>query len=196
MMQMPGRIRNTLLAFALVLAGGNQSFGQNPFQGIKKWYGEFRTQFNLDCQRNNAFPQPFATADQMAVQRTLSPMFAKGATINRILDSVHFDPATHKLNNVGRTRLREYLAQQKPLDIFIASTLDPKVDKARQKQLSELLAQYSFPGHRPGVSTTFYLPHHLNATEKATLRDTFLSNQPSPSLQTVAGSISGSTGGQ
>ena len=119
-------------------------------------------------------------------------MFAKGATINRILDAVHFDPQTQRLNNVGKTRLCEIIAQQKRLDVLISTTLDPEIDLKRKKQIQALLATFEFPGYRPGVSTTFHLPHHSVGSEKAALRQSFQNAQPEPSLESVAGDITGS----
>lgn len=186
------RISKSILAVACLLCFSNATYAQNPFKKVGQWWGEVKYQFKLDSQRNNATPQPFSAQDQMSVQQTFAPMYARGAVINRIMDSVHFDPTTHELNNAGRHRLRQILSQQKSLDIYVASTMNPKVDKARQAQLKDLLAQYSFPGHRPGVSNVFYTPHHYTGSEEATLRETYFSVQKSPTLESVAGQVSGS----
>lgn len=181
-----------IIAFVLIGLFSSVGYSQNPFRNVGNWWREVRTQFRLDTQRNNALPQPFAVQDQATVHDTFSQMYAQGAVMNRILDSVHFDPATNELNNAGRTRLREILAQQKPLDIQVASTLKPDVDNARIEKLKSLLANYSFPGHRPQISSTFHLPHHNVGSEEAAWRKTFLSSQPAPKLQSVSGEISGS----
>lgn len=168
--------------------------GAASAQEIKsdRWWSQACSQFRLHQQRNNALPQPFARRDQGIVKETFGVMFAKGATINRILDSVHFDPETQQLNNVGKTRLREILAQKKNLDVLISTTFDGQLDLKRKKQIQALLATLKFPGNRPGVSTTFHLPHHSVGAEKAALRQTFWASQPEPSLGSVAGDISGS----
>lgn len=169
------------------------AWSQNPFQKVRNWYQNMKSQFDLDVKRNNAWPQPFAVEDQLRVQQTFAPMLVQGAALNRILDSVHFDPKTHELNNAGRTHLRVILQQQKPLDILVASTMDPETDKARQEKLTELLSQYSFDGPRPGVSTTFYLPHHKSAFEQADIRQRYIQALRQPTIDSVQGRVSGST---
>ncbi len=179
-----------LLLFCLLGFGGMDVYSQDC--SPSDWWGRFCSQFQQDQRKNNALPQPFSSQDQWSVRQTFSPMLAKGARINRILDSVHFEPSTHGLNSVGKKRLREIISQQKPLDILVGSTLDAEVDKQRLRQLRAVLGQLDFPGDRPRVSLTHYLPYHHNGSEKSDLRKGFWAAQKSPTLESVAGDISGS----
>jgi len=194
------------LAFSALLLVTSNAYSQNMFRnaygGIQNSISNFRAglkksrdNFHRDMQRNNALPSPFIVEDQMMVQNTLGPMYAMGANHNRILDSVHFDPKTNKLNASGYNRLRQILAQQKELDVFVANSMNPKIDEARQSELRDVLAQYTFPGHQPNVAGAFFLPHHNVGSEQTELRKTYLSNQPAPTLRSVSGSISGSAQG-
>lgn len=192
----------TIAFTALLLVTSNaysQNIFSNPFSGIRNSISNFkagvkksRDNFQRDTQRNNALPSPFIVQDQMSIQNTFTPMYAMGANHNRILDSVHFDPKTNKLNASGYNRLREILAQQKALDVYISNSMNPQIDEARQSEIRGVLAQYTFPGHKPNVAGAFFLPHHTSGSEQTELRKTYLSNQPAPSLQSVSGDISGS----
>lgn len=186
-------MHKSLLVIACLGLFTSAGCSQTPFSKVGNWFREVRDQFKLDSQRNNATPQPFAVQDQQMLPNTFGPMYAKAETTNRILDSVHFNPETHELNKAGKTRVIELLAQRKQLDIFIASTLNPEVDKARATKLKTLLAGYTFPGHKPGVSTTFHLPHHRVGENAASLREAYITNLPPPTLDSVEGNVSGST---
>lgn len=185
----------TVLTVACLGLFAKTSQAQSPFKNFNAWYKKSTTQWNLDRKRNNALPQPFATRDQVIVQQSFASMYLQGATLSRILDSVHFDPKTQELNNVGKSRLREILEQKKPLDILVASTLDPEVDKQRREKIESLLAAYSFEGNAPGVKSTFYLPHYRAGSEQSDLRQRFLLSQPQPTLEAVSGGIAGSASG-
>lgn len=198
---MPMRTWCGILTFAMLISISSTTFGQfgNPFRAmknsfaeLKQWHRESKERFHMDMQRNNALPSPFLYDDQMTVHQTFDMMYAKGAMMNRVLSSVHFDPKTNKLNRSGLTMLQEILHQQKDLDINVAASMDPNVDNARQLEVRNLLAKYEFPGGQPGVKGIFMKPHYGVGGEKAVLRETFLSNQPAPSLSTVSGDISGS----
>lgn len=181
--------------FTVVIMGifSTAAYSQNPVQGFGEWWKGFKFQFDLDSKRNHATPQPFASQDQRIVQQSFASMYHRGNMLGRVLGSVHFDEKTNELNNAGRTQLQQILAQQKPMNIFLASTLDPKVDRTRQEKLKALLANYSFPGHRPDVETTFYLPHLRMATDYADIQQKYMNGQPVPTLKSVSGQISGST---
>jgi hypothetical protein len=185
------RLANLLL-LTLLITFPNVGYSQNPFQGFSKWYGKVKSQFLLDSERNHAYPQPFLKQDQIAYRGVFAPMLAKGSAVTRILDAVHFDEKSHHLNGVGIAKLRNILSQQKNLDILVASSMNPEVDKAREGKIRELLSQYSFPGTRPRVAGVFYQAHHGTGSEHAIRRETFLSNQPAPNLNTVSGEIAGS----
>ncbi|MDB4724280.1 hypothetical protein OAF71_00650 [bacterium] len=163
------RLANLLL-LTLLITFPNVGYSQNPFQGFSKWYGKVKSQFLLDSERNRAYPQPFLEQDQIAYRGVFAPMLAKGSADTRILDAVHFDEKSHHLNGVGIAKLRNILSQQKNLDILVASSMNPEVDKARECKIRELLSQYSFPGTRPRVAGVFYQAHHGSGSEHGLVR--------------------------
>lgn len=192
-----------VLAFSALLLVTSNAYSQNIFRNacgsiqnsisnFKAGMRKSKENFHRDMQRNNAFPSPFIVEDQMMIQNTFAPMYALGASQNRILDSVHFDPKTNKLNSSGYNRLRQILAQQKKLDVFVANSMNPEIDEARQTELRNVLAKYTFPGHKPNVAGAFFLPHHAVGSEQTLLRETYLSSQRAPTIESVAGNISGS----
>ena len=89
------------------------------------------------------------------------------------------------MSRVGRIR-------QGVLDVFVANSMNPEIDEARQTELRNVLAKYTFPGHKPNVAGAFFLPHHAVGSEQSVLRDTYLSSQRAPTLESVSGNISGS----
>jgi len=74
------------------------------------WHS-FWTRVKLDIQRNNAFPEPFASYDRIAVKAPWKTMAAKGAQQQNTLGAHHFNHKTNGLTVAGQAKLEAILAR-------------------------------------------------------------------------------------
>jgi hypothetical protein len=161
-------IRFAIVAPAIVLAGNlvaQEQVYHQPAENAapaavesagatKSWkerWHEFSADFQLNCARSNAWPEPFQQPDRELVRSPFRTMADNGWREQNTFTDFLFADERSELNLAGREKLRSILTQLPPhrRQIFVVEAERPEETAARvasvQQQIAELAPHQTVP---------------------------------------------------
>lgn len=188
-------MRRWILASSLglaLVAGG--SFLCVPASAGDHWH-DFWHRVKVDFHRNNAFPEPFQTADRGAQREPFCIMVNNGWKMQNTIGVYMFNHETQELNTAGEAKVK-WVVTQAPIHrraVFVLCGDTPEDTQRRVLSVQAYISRIVAPGHLPPVMITDREPEgasgeYFDAIHRATIQSI-----PSPRLP--AGQSGGASSG-
>ncbi|HUE72688.1 MAG TPA: hypothetical protein VMP01_17515 [Pirellulaceae bacterium] len=119
------------------------------------WH-EFWNRVGVDFHRNNAWPEPFVSADREVTREYFRIQVNNGWRMQNTIGRWFFDEETNQLNEAGEIKLRQ-VATQSPVHrrtVFVLMGTSPDVTAKRVESVQQTLAQMLPEGPVPQVLLT------------------------------------------
>lgn len=182
-------MRRFLLAGSLTLALG-MGFGGSAQAG----WNEFWARVKQDWQRNNAWPEPFQSADRAAAREPFTIMVNNGWKAQNTVGTFLFDDETHELNHAGELKVK-WIITQAPIHrraVFVLAADAPAQTKVRVESVQRYISKMLPVGALPPVVVTYSEPINGSGEYFDAINRSLLDSIPSPRLP---GGEGGSGGG-
>ena len=154
------------------------------------WH-EFWHRVGVDFHRNNAWPEPFVSADREVTREYFRIQVNNGWRMQNTIGRWFFDEETNQLNEAGEIKLRQ-VATQNPVHrrtVFVLMGTTPDVTAKRVESVQQTLAKILPEGPVPQVLLTDVELEGGSGAYYDKVNTAYNSSIPSPRL------ISGSGGG-
>jgi hypothetical protein len=158
------------------------------------WH-EFWHRVGVDFHRNNAWPEPFLSADREVTREYFRIQVNNGWRMQNTIGRWFFDDETNQLNEAGEIKLRQ-VATQHPVHrrtVFVLMGTTPDVTAKRVESVQQSLAKMLPEGPVPQVLLTDVDLEGGAGAYYDKVNTAYNSSIPSPRLS--AGSGGGSGGG-
>jgi hypothetical protein len=186
-------------SLGLALLAGGSVFSVPTASAGERWH-EFWHRVKVDFQRNNAWPEPFQTADRGATREPFCIMVNNGWKMQNTIGTFLFNPETQELNTAGEAKVK-WVVTQAPIHrraVFVLVGDTPEDTQRRVLSVQAYISRIVPPGHLPPVMLTDREPEgssgeYFDAIHRATIQSI-----PAPRLPAAeTGSLSGggSSGG-
>jgi hypothetical protein len=165
-------------------------------QASDKW-AQFKYRCKVDWHRNNAWPEPFATADRAAQREPFCLMVDNGWKMQNTIGTFLFDPTSQQLNTAGEHLVR-WIVQQAPQHrraVFVLKGDSPEATQARVDSVQVAVARFACAGESPPVILTTTEPAGWPASYVDTMTQQFQATIPSPRLPAGGAEGGGESGG-
>jgi nitrogen fixation protein len=120
------------------------------------WGGDFWSRFKKDTHRNNYWPEPFATADRLAVREPFAIQTNNGWRLQNTIGDVYFEPDTQELNLAGQMKVKWVLTQS-PMSrrtVYVMAATSDDVTMIRVDSVQRAISRYVPKGELPEVLLT------------------------------------------
>jgi hypothetical protein len=167
-------------------AGGVQRGGFNQF-----WHS-----IGVDFHRNNSWPEPFLTADKMAVRTPYCIQTDNGWKMQNTIGTFLYDSETQQVNQAGEL-LVKWIVTQAPAHrraVFVLKADNAQATNARVQSVQAAVAKYSGGCTYP-VLLTDTEPAGWSASYSDTITQQFNATIPAPRLPARQGAGGGQGGG-
>src|SRR5262245_14490349 len=124
------------------LVAGDGVYG-GGYGGGGRWHN-FWNGVHTDFHRNNAWPEPFLTADKMAVRTSYSTMVDNGWKMQNTVGTFLFDTETQQLNQAGDL-LVKWIITQAPVNrraVFVLKGDSAEATATRVQSVQAAVARY------------------------------------------------------
>ena len=152
----------------------------------------------VDWHRNNAWPEPFPTADRAATRQPFCLMVDNGWKMQNTIGTFLFDDNSHQLNTAGEHLVR-WIVQQAPQHrraVFVLKGDSPEATQIRIASVQAAVASFACEGENPPVILTMTEPSGWPASYVDQMTQQFQATIPSPRLPAASSSgESGESGG-
>ena len=153
-----------------------------------------------DIKRRQCWPEPFTEPDQVTVRAPMVTMVSNGWRLQNMLGEFHFEPATGKLTEAGRLKVRWIVteAPQQHRIVYVHTADGNEETAARIAAVQQLVVRYAPPGEMPPVLPTSISDEGWPADQVDLIGRKFQTSTPEPRLPAKTpsgGSSSGSGGG-
>lgn len=158
------------------------------------WH-EFWGRVKTDFHRNNAWPEPFVSADREVTREYFRIQVNNGWRMQNTIGRWFFDEETNQLNEAGEIKLRQ-VATQSPIHrrtVFVLMGYTPDVTAKRVESVQQTLAKMLPEGPVPQVLLTDVDLEGGSGAYYDKVSSAYNSSIPSPRLG--GGSGGGSSGG-
>jgi hypothetical protein len=188
-------MRRWILASSLglaLVAGG--SFLCVPASAGDHWH-DFWHRVKVDFHRNNAFPEPFQTADRGAQREPFCIMVNNGWKMQNTIGTFLFNPETNELNRAGEMKVK-WVVTQAPVHrraVFVLAGDTPEDTKARVESVQRYVSRLAPEGHLPPVMLTYTEPEGASGEYFDAINRAMLQSIPAPRLP--SGESGGGSGG-
>jgi hypothetical protein len=164
-------------------------------QKVHDWW--YRSK--VDWHRNNAWPEPFATADRAAQRAPFCMMVDNGWKMQNTVGTFLFDGNSQQLNTAGEHLVR-WIVQQAPQHrraVFVLKGDSPEATQTRIASVQTAVARYACEGENPPVILTMTEPPGWPASYVDQMTQQFQATIPAPRLPAAvdAGESGGDSGG-
>ncbi|MEX2176012.1 MAG: hypothetical protein WD872_16740 [Pirellulaceae bacterium] len=158
----------------------------------EKW-DHFWHRVEVDWHRNNAWPEPFQSADRAAVREPFCIQADNGWKMQNTVGTYLFDD-NHELNRAGELLVKWIVTQapQHRRAVFVLKGETAEQTQARIASVNAAVAKYAGPSVPP-VLTTDTEPSGWSAAYVDTMTQSFQATIPAPRLP--AGGEGGGEGG-
>jgi hypothetical protein len=173
-----------------VTAYGGAEYGGD---GASGWHN-FWHRVHTDFHRNNSWPEPFLTADKMAVRSPYCIMVDNGWKMQNTIGTFLFDAETQQLNQAGDL-LVKWIITQAPINrraVFVLKGDNPESTAVRVQSVQAAVARY---GAVCPVLLTDCEPPGWSAAYIDTITQQYSSTIPAPRLPAPQGGGRGGSGG-
>src|SRR5688572_7604351 len=119
------------------------------------WH-EFWHRVKVDTHRNNAWPEPFLTADRGAQREPFCIMVNNGWKMQNTIGTFLFNAETNELNSAGEKQVK-WVVTQAPIHrraVFVLVGDTPQDTKARVDSVQRYISRIVPDGHLPPVMLT------------------------------------------
>ena len=165
-------------------------------QKVHDWW--YRSK--VDWHRNNAWPEPFATADRAAQRAPFCLMVDNGWKMQNTVGTFLFDSSTQQLNTAGEHLVR-WIVQQAPQHrraVFVLKGDTAEATQSRVASVQVAVAKYACAGENPPVILTMTEPPGWPASYVDQMSQQFQATMPAPRLpgeSSGGGDSGGDSGG-
>lgn len=119
------------------------------------WSG-FWSRFHTDFHRNNAWPEPFVSADRAAARDPFVIQTNNGWRLQNTIGDPYFDPATQELTMAGALKVK-WIVTQAPMQrrtVFVLANESEEITQARVHSVQATAARFATRGEVPEVLLT------------------------------------------
>jgi len=190
------------LAASAALADGGTAACNGPecngagYGGAKGGFNEFWHRCGVDWHRNNSWPEPFLTADKIAVRTPYCIQIDNGWKVQNTLGTYLFDYETQRVNVAGDL-LVKWIVTQAPYHrraVFVLKGDSAEATNARVQSVQVAVNKYAGGCPIP-VMLTDTEPAGWSAAYIDTITQQFNATIPAPRLPQTSTSGGGSSGG-
>ena len=174
------------LTISLALSAGTASAGWNEF-----WYRS-----KVDWHRNNAWPEPFVTADRHLAREPFLIMADNGWKMQNTIGTFLFDTETNRLNRAGELKVKWIVTQAVPhrRAVFVLRGDTAEATAARMESVQVAVSKFVPEGGLPPVNITDTEPDGTSGEYLDAVNRAIQSTIPSPRLPAVEGGGQGAGG--
>lgn len=158
---------------------------------------EFWHRCKVDFHRNNAWPEPFLSADRAAARAPFCLMADNGWKMQNTVGTYLFDPSTQLLNTAGEHHVK-WIVQQAPRHrraVFVLKADTAEATAARIESVQVAVAKYACAGEMPPVIPTMTEPTGWPAQYVDQMTQQFQATMPDPRLPAASGGEEGGESG-
>lgn len=178
----------SLLTLGLTFAAANALAGD--------WH-DFWYRSKVDWHRNNAWPEPFQSADRATARRPFCLMVDNGWKMQNTVGTFLFDHNDQRLNTAGE-HLVKWIVQQAPQHrraVFVLKGDTPEATQARVESVQAAVAKFACAGEMPPVILTMTEPAGWPGSYVDQMTQQFQATIPAPRLPASGGEGGGESGG-
>lgn len=160
----------------------------------EKW-DAFWHRTHVDWHRNNAWPEPFQTADRAAVREPFCIQTDNGWKMQNTVGTFLFDD-NQSLNKAGELQVK-WIVTQAPIHrraVFVLKADNPEQTAARVASVNAAVAKYAGP-NIPPVMVTDTEPSGWSGSYVDAISQALNSSIPAPRLPAGGGGGGGGEGG-
>jgi len=197
-------MRHWILAssMGLALAAGSTFFATTASAQEGHHAGKeltFWQRVHLDFHRNNAWPEPFQSADRAATREYFCIQVNNGWKMQNTIGTFLFNAETQELNRAGELQVR-WIVTQAPIHrraVFVLVGETPEDTQRRVTSVQNYISRIVPAGHLPPVMITNTQPEGASGENFNALHNAMMQSIPAPRLPTAAGGsgAGGGTGG-
>ncbi|ADB16844.1 hypothetical protein Psta_2171 [Pirellula staleyi DSM 6068] len=161
------------------------------------WH-EFWHSVKVDFHRNNAWPEPFQSADRAATRAPFLTQTDNGWKMQNTVGTFLFDEATGELNQAGKLKVK-WIVTQAPLHrraVFVFKADKPEINQQRMESVQTYISSLIPEGDLPPVYFTNTEPDGGSGEYFDAINRAVQDSIPSPRLPPPANGAGGSTGGE
>ncbi len=189
-------MRRLILASSLglaLVASGSSLFAPKSSAGWNTFWGQVHTDFH----RNNAWPEPFQTADRAAAREPFCIMVNNGWKMQNTIGTFLFNAETQELNRAGELKVK-WVVTQSPIHrraVFVLVGDSPEDTQRRVQSVQGYISRLFPEGNLPPVMITHTEPEGGSGEYFDTLNRAIQQSIPAPRLPAAQGSSSASGAG-
>jgi len=176
--------------------GGGDVSGQLPSQAATGGFNQFWHRCHVDFFRNNSWPEPFLTADKMAVRNVYCIQTDNGWKMQNTIGTFLFDRETQQVNEAGDLMVK-WILTQAPVHrrvVFVMKADTAEATNARVQSVQNAVAKYSGSCVCPVLLTTTE-PAGWPASYIDAITQQYSATIPNPRLPARQGGSGGQSGG-
>jgi hypothetical protein len=169
-------------------------------QHLRENWHNFWNRVHTDFHRNNAWPEPFLSADRAVIREVWHMQADNGWKMQNTVGVYLFDEH-QKLNRAGELMVR-WIVTQAPVHrraVFVLKGETPEQTEARVASVNETVNKYAAGGSVPPVLVTDVEPRGWAGAYVDAMSQQYQSSMPAPRLpsggETSGGSSGDSSGG-
>lgn len=187
-------MRRWILASSLgvaLLAGGSTFFAPTA---SADWH-TFWQRVHTDFHRNNAWPEPFQTADRAVTREPFCIQVNNGWKMQNTIGTYLFNAETQELNRAGELKVK-WVITQAPIHrraVFVLVGETPEDTKVRVESVQRYISRVMPDGNLPPVMLTNTEPEGGSGEYFDAVNRAMMQSIPAPRLPADA-SVSGGSG--
>lgn len=159
------------------------------------WH-EFWHRVGTDFHRNNAWPEPFQTADRAVTREPFCIQVNNGWKMQNTIGTFLFNAETQELNRAGELKVK-WVITQAPVHrraVFVLAGETPEDTRTRVESVQRYISRVLPDGNLPPVMITQTEPDGASGEYFDAVNRAMMQSIPAPRLPTD-NSISGGSGG-
>jgi len=180
----------------ILTCGLTVSLAVGPSNVQGGWH-EFWARTKVDAQRNNAWPEPFVTADRQLARDPFVIMADNGWKLQNTIGTFLFDAETNQLNKAGELKVKWIVTQavQYRRAVFVLRGETAEITAARVESVQLAVSKFVPEGHLPPVNLTDSEPDGTSGAYIDAVNQAINSSIPAPRLPAEQGGSGGQSGG-
>jgi hypothetical protein len=156
----------------------------------------FWQRVHLDFHRNNAWPEPFQSADRAVTREYFCIQVNNGWKMQNTIGTFLFNPETQELNRAGELQVK-WIVTQAPIHrraVFVLVGDSPEDTQRRVLSVQNYISRIVPAGHLPPVMITYTQPEGASGENFNALHNAMMQSIPAPRLPAGAGGSSSGGG--
>jgi hypothetical protein len=164
----------------------------NPGQEMGFWQ-----RVHVDFHRNNAWPEPFQSADRAVTREYFCIQVNNGWRAQNTIGTFLYNPETQELNRAGELKVK-WVVTQSPIHrraVFVLAGDNPEDTQKRVQSVQNYISRIVPAGHLPPVMITYTEPEGASGEHFDAINRAMIQSIPAPRLPAGAGGGGASGGG-